>query len=273
MSNDELNLKLYQKMQQEQEKYGDWLKGQSPDVILRHAFEYAMREDIVYAMEYHDLPAAHAEALLASDTPVADIYSVFEQAESPHMDSIRSCIESCAESHIRDQAEKLRNLPVYNHSATYAREHGELDAYRASHRANITCRDAIEDAIRDNYRDNRLDDKGAKSILDRFGSERTLLILANTIQDKDWDGRISQETKLWAKGVHVPDDPNVWGGNRRHEYRITQAHPGLIDLFTKQVRREVDRLRGEKNSIRSQLGKAQTETKRSPQKKSREAER
>ena len=43
MSNDELNLKLYQKMQQEQEKYRDWLKGQSPDVILRHALFHRVR--------------------------------------------------------------------------------------------------------------------------------------------------------------------------------------------------------------------------------------
>jgi len=273
MSNEELNLKLYQKMVQEQEKYGDWLKSQSPDEILRHAFEYAMREDIVYAMEYHELSVKQAEALLTSDTPVADVYNAFEQAESPHMDMIRSCIESCAESHIREQAEKLRSLPVYNHSAAHAREHGELDAYRASHRANMACRDAIEDAIRDGYRGNRLDPQGTKDILERFGPERTLLVLANTIQDKDWDGRISQESKLWAKGIPVPEDPASWGGDRRHEYRITQAHPGLIDLFTKQVRREVDRVRGEKSTIRSQLGKAQSEGKHAPHKKSREAER
>ena len=34
MSSEELNLKLYQKMVQEQEKYGDWLKSQSPDVQM-----------------------------------------------------------------------------------------------------------------------------------------------------------------------------------------------------------------------------------------------
>ena len=46
--------------------------------------------------------------------------------------------------------------PIYFHSATYAHEHGELDQYHASHKANIACKEAIEQAIADNYRDNRL---------------------------------------------------------------------------------------------------------------------
>ena len=39
--------------------------------------------------------------------------------------------------------------PIYFHSATYAYEHGELDQYHASHKANIACREAIEQAITD----------------------------------------------------------------------------------------------------------------------------
>ena len=46
--------------------------------------------------------------------------------------------------------------PIYFHSTTYAHEHGELDQYRASHKANIARKEAIEQAIADNYRDNRL---------------------------------------------------------------------------------------------------------------------
>ena len=51
----------------------------------------------------------------------------------------------------------MKNLPVYKHPASYAREHDELAAYRASNRANAACKEAIEAAIRDHYRDNRLD--------------------------------------------------------------------------------------------------------------------
>ena len=51
----------------------------------------------------------------------------------------------------------MKNLPVYKHPASYAREHDELAAYRASNQANTACKEAIEAAIRDHYRDNRLD--------------------------------------------------------------------------------------------------------------------
>ena len=51
----------------------------------------------------------------------------------------------------------MKKIPVYKHPASYAREHDELSAYRASNQANTACKEAIETAIRDHYRDNRLD--------------------------------------------------------------------------------------------------------------------
>ena len=51
----------------------------------------------------------------------------------------------------------MKNIPVYKHTAAYAREHDELAAYRASNQANTACKEAIEATIRDHYRDNRLD--------------------------------------------------------------------------------------------------------------------
>lgn len=41
----------------------------------------------------------------------------------------------------------MKNLPVYKHPASYAREHDELAAYRASNQANTACKEAIETAI------------------------------------------------------------------------------------------------------------------------------
>ena len=53
----------------------------------------------------------------------------------------------------------MKNLPVYKHPASYAREHDELAAYRASNQANTACKEAIETAIRDHYRDRDLTEK------------------------------------------------------------------------------------------------------------------
>lgn len=40
--------------------------------------------------------------------------------------------------------EPMKNIPVYRHSAAYAVEHGELEAYKTSRVAGVACRDAIE---------------------------------------------------------------------------------------------------------------------------------
>lgn len=49
---EKLNSELYNKMSAEQDKYRDWLTSQPPEEILRHAYEYSVREDILMAMEY-----------------------------------------------------------------------------------------------------------------------------------------------------------------------------------------------------------------------------
>ena len=63
MTNEELNTALYEKMFAEQEQYRAWLLSQPPAEILKHTYEYTVREDILLALEYHDLPDARAKAL------------------------------------------------------------------------------------------------------------------------------------------------------------------------------------------------------------------
>lgn len=60
------------------------------------------------------------------------------------MDVIRDCIESGANKNIEKQREELRSLPVYTFSATFAKEHGELETYRTSHRANVACKTPLK---------------------------------------------------------------------------------------------------------------------------------
>ena len=127
--------------------------------------------------------------------------------------------------------------PVYPYSAAYAREHGELDAYRASHKANVACKQAIEAAIREHYRDNSLGKEGAQQVIEQFGLERVQYVLANTVRQMDWDRRISPDNKAWAKNIPVYEDKDHWGNDRNLDF-VVASHPGLTDLFTTQVRRE-----------------------------------
>ena len=107
------------------------------------------------AMEELDLPQSRAAALLASPSPLADVYKEFADRETSYMDVVRDSIEQRAEAALGAQ----RELPLYRHDAAYAREQGDLDLYRASRRANIACKEAIEASISEHYRDNRLDRK------------------------------------------------------------------------------------------------------------------
>ena len=79
MSN-ELNTRLYEKMEAEQQQYREWLLAQPPDEILNHTYEYTMRQDILMAMEEMGLSDKQARALLKSPCPLADVsnYGYYE---------------------------------------------------------------------------------------------------------------------------------------------------------------------------------------------------
>lgn len=52
MTNEELNTALYEKLFAEQQDFKGWLVKQPPEEILKHAYEYVIREDIVIEMEH-----------------------------------------------------------------------------------------------------------------------------------------------------------------------------------------------------------------------------
>ena len=259
MTNEELNTMLYEQIFEEQEKYKEWLLTQTPEEVLKHAYEYNIREDIVLALEYYDLSSVQAAALLTSPSPLSEIFEDFEKIESDHMETVRNCIEDRADKLIEASHEALRKLPVYVHSASYAKEHGEESEHKNSHYANIDCRDAIEDAISKHYSNNRLDGSCVHEVVDRFGLERVAFVLANTVQDKNWDGRISKGNKEWAEKILIPDDPTAWGGKRNHEYVCSHTHPGLIDLFVSRFRKEQLIATENRPSVRRVLKETKTE--------------
>ena len=106
--------------------------------------------------------------------------------------------------------------------------------YRASLAANEECRRAIEAAISSNYGDNRLDaDAAVKSVLEQFSPERIRYVLANTIQQKDFDGRIPQPLKEWAKSVEVcPENAS--------RFLVDKPNPGLTALFVDAFRQQTE---------------------------------
>ena len=130
--------------------------------------------------------------------------------------------------------ERNEEPPVYRHTADYAMEHGEIREYNLSYRANEKCKKAIQQAISRHYDGSQLYvDAAVKEVLGMYGAERVQYLLANTVQRKSWDGRISPENKAWAKSIPIPDD------NRNAYLCLDCVHPGLMDLFLNKVRETI----------------------------------
>ena len=240
MTDEERNAALYEKMAAEQSAYKDWLLKQTPEEILNHTYEYTVREDILITVENGELTGEQAGALLKSDTPLADVYGVFQKTETGYMDTLRECVEERANAEIQRDAERRRALketPLYLFPAAYAREHGELEQYRASRNANIACRDAIDAAIREHYDGSRLDGAAVREVTEAFGYERTLHVLANTVRQKEWDGRFSEGNKRWAHTLPIHENPDGMGNDRNRDF-VLRSHSALADAFIKDARHE-----------------------------------
>ena len=237
MTTEEMLDTLYKKFSAEQTEYREWLLKQPPEEILNHSYEYTVREDILMVMEEAELSAAQASALLWKGTTLSDIYKDFTKVETGYMDILRDTVENRADE-ILKEAEALRSAPVYPYPREYAVENDELDKYRLSRKANIACKEAIEQAIGDHYADNRLDTAAAvKQVVDAFGYDRTMYVLAVTVKHKGWDGRISESNKQWAASMPVFEDRIDGSADQNVFLVVDKAHPGLTDLFVREARK------------------------------------
>ena len=97
-----LNTQLYQKMYAEQEKFKEALMQLPPGEILKQAYEYVCREDILLSLEYNDLSSQQARALLKSQTPLADVFRKWDSWEdNHHMENIWNAVKARANEVVR----------------------------------------------------------------------------------------------------------------------------------------------------------------------------
>lgn len=148
----------------------------------------------------------------------------------------------------------MNRTPLYPHTAAYALEHGELEQYRASLQANIACKNAIEAAIRQYFDGMHLNEVAVTEVMSAYGKERICYVIANTLQQKSWDGRFSPSNKEWAAQFEI-------AAAVRPDYDsrgafVVDSHPAVLDGFTGLLRREC-----EKPSLYERLEKARSHAK------------
>jgi len=78
----------------------------------------------------------------------------------------------------------MNMTPLYKHNAEYAREHGELEIYRSSMKANVACKEVIEAAIHGHFDGMHLDKAAVSDVIETCGLERTCYVVANSVQQK-----------------------------------------------------------------------------------------
>ena len=125
---------------------------------------------------------------------------------------------------------------LYPWTAEEARREGEIEIWRASHKANIACRDAIEEAIRRNFDGMHLKEDCLRPVLDEFGYKRTSWVLSNTLQMLKWDGRFSPANKQWAEKTFIPADLN------HNSDFVVRSHPAVLDGFVDLYRKAYQKL-------------------------------
>ena len=118
---------------------------------------------------------------------------------------------------------------LYRGSLSEAKKKEQISLWKDSQQLNIVCKQTIEEAIRRDFDGMHLQPDCVEPVIREFGFVRTAWVLANTIRQKDWDGRFSPGNRAWARQIPVPDESSA----ARY---IVESHPAILDGFVSKFR-------------------------------------
>ena len=119
---------------------------------------------------------------------------------------------------------------LYRHSLDDAKHNDDIASWRESHNENIRCRDFFDNEIREKFDGYTLPKDCVNNTVKEFGYDRTMWVIANTINERTHDGRICRENRDWASGLRIPN-------NRNNCDFVLNAHSCLIEGLANQVQR------------------------------------
>ena len=123
---------------------------------------------------------------------------------------------------------------LYPYSREEAKREGELERWRESHRANISCARNLSGLIDTHARQGQLEPDTAQFALKQWGVLRVQFVLANTLTATGGLG-FEPDSLRWARSVFVPP------GKTNGEFRV-QADRALLAQFVQQVHTEYQAL-------------------------------
>lgn len=110
MTNEELNFNLYTKMRHEFESFRDSLMGQPADEILRSAYEYAAKEDILYCVQENEFSDKQCKALMKLEKPLDAVFQYYEKHGRSRMPELYDAVEGKANVLLREKFLKRRHV-------------------------------------------------------------------------------------------------------------------------------------------------------------------
>ena len=129
----------------------------------------------------------------------------------------------------------LSKEPFYQHCFSYAMEHDEIPAWRASYHEDMRLKHMIQDLVHEHYDGQRLDTKKIMDAVGKeFSGERINALTAFTVNYLAYDGRFSDNVKAWALRNCPEAEDNVFGRDPRTDLLIN-VHPGLLNLLIEQI--------------------------------------
>ena len=125
---------------------------------------------------------------------------------------------------------KMDETEVYRYSLSFAAGSREKDLWVNSYRANLACAEFIRKTIAEDFDGMHLSEGCLQTILDAYGFDRVMWVLANTVGEGNADGRYSQSNKEWAKTFRIPPD------SHNSEFCVT-SHPAIVNGLVDEVRK------------------------------------
>lgn len=113
---------------------------------------------------------------------------------------------------------------IYKYSKKEAMRYNETNLWEESYKQNCNCAKAIEKAICRDFDGMYLAHDCAKTVINEYGYDRVMWVLANTLQEKHSDSRFSDENKKWANSFYIPKE------DFNNDYCV-ESHPAVLDGF------------------------------------------
>lgn len=119
--------------------------------------------------------------------------------------------------------------PLYRHAFSEAKCNDDIFSWRESRKENIRCRDFLDSEIREKFDGAHLPPECVGNTVKEFGYDRTMWVIANTINERTHDGRICRENRDWASSLRIP--------NNRSNYDFAlDSHSCLVEGLANQAR-------------------------------------